>query len=341
MGDTGSLVVGFILAFLAVHLTQQPAGLAVKPVVPLIVLGVPIIDTLWVMARRIGLRLSPFAADRTHVHHKFLDLGFDHRYTVIVIYGLSLFWSFFAVLAHTWPDALLLCCFLFGSALFYGGLRYMVSHPHIYQRLVLDSSQGLRNSRVYLKVADLADNLAAFAVIPLLGFLCLTVLAGGHFPLYLWQILGTLLLMTVVLLVLLRDLGLHYLFFLVYLAVLGLTYAIDHFASQATLLGWPLGQWNSTAVWTVAVIVGFKILFRKDGDFFVSSVDILVLGISIFLAAFFYHVHPMPDIALPLVQSFVLYLGLRVSVNRDAIHGRLATCGMLTTMVTLTLRGFF
>jgi hypothetical protein len=55
-----------------------------------LVLGVPIIDTFWIIVRRISERRSPFTPDRTHIHHRLLDLGLSHRQTVLVIYGICI-----------------------------------------------------------------------------------------------------------------------------------------------------------------------------------------------------------------------------------------------------------
>jgi UDP-GlcNAc:undecaprenyl-phosphate/decaprenyl-phosphate GlcNAc-1-phosphate transferase len=54
------------------------------------VLGVPIIDTFWIIVRRLSQRRSPFSPDRGHIHHRMLDLGLSHRQTVFAIYGLCL-----------------------------------------------------------------------------------------------------------------------------------------------------------------------------------------------------------------------------------------------------------
>ncbi len=56
----------------------------------LLVLGVPIIDTFWIIVRRLSERRSPFSPDRGHIHHRLLDLGLSHRQTVFVIYGICL-----------------------------------------------------------------------------------------------------------------------------------------------------------------------------------------------------------------------------------------------------------
>ena len=61
-----------------------------KVAVALLVLGVPIIDTFWIIVRRLSQGRSPFSPDRRHIHHRLLDLGLSHRQTVFVIYGLCL-----------------------------------------------------------------------------------------------------------------------------------------------------------------------------------------------------------------------------------------------------------
>jgi UDP-GlcNAc:undecaprenyl-phosphate GlcNAc-1-phosphate transferase len=80
-GTTGVLAVGFALAVLSVLGTAKIA-------VALLVLGVPIIDTFWIIIRRVSQRHSPFTPDRGHLHHRLLDLGLTHRGVVLLIYGM-------------------------------------------------------------------------------------------------------------------------------------------------------------------------------------------------------------------------------------------------------------
>ena len=58
MGDAGSLTVGFILGFLAVYITQRTQA-QFSPMVPVLILALPLLDTVWVMGRRIVQRVSP------------------------------------------------------------------------------------------------------------------------------------------------------------------------------------------------------------------------------------------------------------------------------------------
>jgi UDP-GlcNAc:undecaprenyl-phosphate/decaprenyl-phosphate GlcNAc-1-phosphate transferase len=88
MGDGGSQFLGFSAGVLVVVLTQE-ANTALSPALPLLILGLPILDTLLVMSERIYEGRSPFVADRKHIHHRLLALGFDHYEAVVAIYALQ------------------------------------------------------------------------------------------------------------------------------------------------------------------------------------------------------------------------------------------------------------
>ena len=101
-GTSGVQFVGYTLAILSILGTAKVA-------VVLLVLGVPIIDTFWIIVRRLSQRRSPFKPDRQHIHHRLLDLGLSHRQTVLLIYGVC---TTLAVLALTLTGASLLYTFL-------------------------------------------------------------------------------------------------------------------------------------------------------------------------------------------------------------------------------------
>jgi UDP-GlcNAc:undecaprenyl-phosphate/decaprenyl-phosphate GlcNAc-1-phosphate transferase len=82
-GTAGTMFVGYTLAVLSI------LGSA-KVAVALLVLGVPIIDTFWIIVRRVLAGRSPFTPDRGHIHHRLLDLGLTHRQTVVLIYAICI-----------------------------------------------------------------------------------------------------------------------------------------------------------------------------------------------------------------------------------------------------------
>jgi UDP-GlcNAc:undecaprenyl-phosphate/decaprenyl-phosphate GlcNAc-1-phosphate transferase len=114
IGTSGVMFVGYTLALLAI------LGSA-KVAVALLVLGVPIIDTFWIIVRRLATGRSPFTPDRGHIHHRLLDLGLGHGQTVVVIYAICIG---LAVLSFVLSGAGQVYAFLglavaFGLALFF------------------------------------------------------------------------------------------------------------------------------------------------------------------------------------------------------------------------------
>ena len=87
MGDAGSQFLGFLAICLSLKLTGGNTPLS--HLIPLMILGLPVLDTLWVMTERIRNGRSPFAADKNHLHHKLMALGLYHNEAVIVIYFLQ------------------------------------------------------------------------------------------------------------------------------------------------------------------------------------------------------------------------------------------------------------
>ena len=95
MGDSGSLIVGFVLAVLAITFIQTnetPNAYPISnaPTIAIIVLAIPLFDALRVFSQRIIAGRSPFRADRNHVHHFMVDNGFSHRLASILLVGVSL-----------------------------------------------------------------------------------------------------------------------------------------------------------------------------------------------------------------------------------------------------------
>ena len=88
MGDAGSQLLGFTIGVLSIRATQSLAT-EVSAAIPILLLAIPILDTLSVMVQRIGEGRSPFSPDKNHIHHKLLALGFDHHEAVMVIYSVQ------------------------------------------------------------------------------------------------------------------------------------------------------------------------------------------------------------------------------------------------------------
>lgn len=89
MGDTGSMFLGFVLATTAIQ-TNQKASTTVTLLTPIVMLGLPIFDTLLAIARRAADGQPLFKADREHIHHRLLGLGLSHRQVTLFLYGVCI-----------------------------------------------------------------------------------------------------------------------------------------------------------------------------------------------------------------------------------------------------------
>lgn len=99
MGDGGSQFLGFSAAFAVIALIDPQRG-SYSPLIGLWVVGLPLLDTLGVMAQRWSEGRSLFSADKNHLHHKLLAAGFLHHQAVTSIYALQAGMVGFAVLFH-------------------------------------------------------------------------------------------------------------------------------------------------------------------------------------------------------------------------------------------------
>lgn len=124
MGDAGSQLLGFSIGVLAVMITQRPSA-GLSPVLPLLVLGLPILDMLTVMVGRIVRGRSPFKADRSHLHHRLLAAGLTQSEAVSLIYGLQFLLVLLAYLLRHVGDGLVLLTALVVGALLLIALRYL------------------------------------------------------------------------------------------------------------------------------------------------------------------------------------------------------------------------
>lgn len=118
LGDTGSMFLGFTLSVIGLHGSYK-ATTATVLFLPIIVLGVPIFDTLFAITRRAKRRVSPFKADREHIHHRLVRIGLHHRNVVLVMYFVC---AYLALTAYSIAQFPYQTAFLFLLLLTMGGI---------------------------------------------------------------------------------------------------------------------------------------------------------------------------------------------------------------------------
>jgi len=103
MGDSGSLMLGFLLAALSIQGVLKTAA-AVSLIFPLIILALPILDTSFVILKRLKYRQPIYQADRWHFHHRFSNIGFSQRRTALYLYAWCASLSALALAIRFVPD---------------------------------------------------------------------------------------------------------------------------------------------------------------------------------------------------------------------------------------------
>lgn len=147
LGDTGSMFLGFLLAGLGVAGSVK-ASAATILILPIVVLGVPVFDTLWAILRRTRRRMNPFRPDRDHIHHRLVRVGLHHRHVVLVLYFVCIFLGISSYIMVQLPNESGL---LFAATLGIGGilgvstLQYI--EEHIEERLATVSNGGTARKR--------------------------------------------------------------------------------------------------------------------------------------------------------------------------------------------------
>ncbi len=127
MGDTGSTFLGFVLACVSIQGLFKFYAL-VSFAVPFLILGLPLFDTLFAIIRRLLKGQNPMKADRGHVHHRLIDMGFNQKQTVTILYVMSGLLGLAAVvLATTGELRALMLIFALVLALVLGVKIYMDS----------------------------------------------------------------------------------------------------------------------------------------------------------------------------------------------------------------------
>jgi hypothetical protein len=163
LGDSGSLFIGFLLSALALAGTQKAPTL-VAVAIPVVSFGLPILETLLSILRRLISGRPIFTADREHIHHKLLQMGMSHRQVVIVLYAVS---ALFAMLSLflLWPtgSTLGLVLAVVGTGIWLGvqHLNYLefgelrrVAMRTMEQRQIVINNLAIRRAVEELKVAS-------------------------------------------------------------------------------------------------------------------------------------------------------------------------------------------
>lgn len=124
MGETGSAFLGFTLGVISIQGTLKSYA-AISITIPLLVLGLPLFDTILAIFRRIQQGKSIMQADRGHLHHRLMDMGLSQRQSVVIMYTASAALGLCAIVLADRGALSAIILLLSVSIFVIGGARYM------------------------------------------------------------------------------------------------------------------------------------------------------------------------------------------------------------------------
>jgi UDP-GlcNAc:undecaprenyl-phosphate GlcNAc-1-phosphate transferase len=317
----------------AIIVTQNPQS-AISAALPVLLLGLPILDTLMVMAQRIVEHRSPFQADRNHIHHKLLALGLEHHEAVMAIYLVQCALFLAAYFLRFEPDGYILGSF----AVFACGLIGTWHVAQIRGWRLHGESHAPRKSLLARQIRRLRapDCLPQWTFL----FICVSVPTYGLLVIAraavvttdLTWLAGGLLIASALVLPWFwrRDLG-WIEKTVTYVAAVSVVYLDQVGPEQGR--GWSLAYF---ALLAVAVALRFRLV--GDRRLQVTPLDVIVLFIALVVPNLPGAVHAPPAIALGIAKIVVLLYAIEVILSAP-LRWNLSRAVVALVLVALATRG--
>ena len=333
MGDGGSQFLGFSLGYLAVVLTQK-SNPALSPALPLLILGLPIVDILAVFYLRISGGMNWFKATRNHIHHRLLDLGFTHYESVIIIYLIQMFLIICSILFMYEYDLLILSIYLAVTISIFSSLTVLERKGYRVSRggdiSVVDNfiNKKLKGNfilkvfgnyvvvivpLIFLSVALLIDSVPAdfgyLALFLILSSILVFVFLKRHFQLFIKLVLYV----TAALIVYLDHLHLEH---------------ADSFVVNMEIILYVL----------IALAIVLVIKFDDKVDFEMSPMDYLVAIIVVVVIMIFNILPEKIDYGYSIVKLLLLFYGCELIEKRNIAGFNLVGSAAMMTLLLLMFR---
>lgn len=334
MGDGGSQFLGFTLGFLAVYLVQK-VDPALSPALPLLFLGLPIVDIIAVFAQRMHGGMNWFRATKNHVHHRLLELDLDHYEAVVIIYSIQTLFIVSATLLRydaDWVIVLLylgVCALLFAFLIIARHTGWKAHQPHTLSRL-----SKLINAVHQHKLLGAGPYRLVALAIPLL-FIVFSLLAKQvpkDFGIGA-AILAVLMVFYITIMgtkdsIVIRIISYVTAAFVVYLETkyTGHNSHLFHTIALAYFV-------------VLAIAVGLALRFAKDTQFKTTPMDFLVIFIVISIGILTHQDAEQSQIALLVAKMVIVFYGCELILTRVRTRWNSLSISTLTALGVLGFKG--
>jgi UDP-GlcNAc:undecaprenyl-phosphate/decaprenyl-phosphate GlcNAc-1-phosphate transferase len=338
MGDTGSQYLGFSVGVLAIILTQS-VNPNLSSAMPLLLFGLPVLDTLMVMGLRIHEKRSPFSPDKNHIHHRLLAMGFDQYESVLVIYLLqsTLVLLGFALRYRADWQVLLVYLTICSAVLFFFRWAW-VNNWRFKGRSVGESGKFLTDRIKWIQATGGVERLTMRIVLISVGiYMAFSLLRTPRVSSDIMVLCLTMLAIHLTFLITRRNLPFT-------LAERGATYVIS---VLAVYLMQPLlhttfysrGLDNGFFIFLAAMIF-LSIHYEQKNRFEITTLDFLVIFMAIALPSLSGLLAQHSGYAVVILKVIVLFYAVELVLNRMAHGWMYLRAGFLFMLAVLALRTF-
>jgi len=334
MGDTGSQFLGFTLGFLAVFFTQQ-INPVVSPSLALLILGFPIIDMLAVIAQRFYYGISPFTATKHHLHHRLLELGFDHYQAVVIIYLVQALFVASAVPLSYESDWLIMSFYLGVSGLIYI-LLYAANRANWRAHQVPAVNRLTKLINATRKNKSLVMIPVRFVEISIPVFFVATSLMAIHVPKD-FSIMSVVLLVALLIFILSKG---HRNSIVVQL-INYVTAAFVVYLETKYYRILPVSMETVDLIYfvTLAVAVGLAVRYSGQMDFRTTPTDYLMLFIVLFAGFWLHSLPEKAEIGIIAAKLIVLFYGCEFIIAYASRKWNALNLSAVVALSVLAVRG--
>lgn len=346
MGDGGSLLLGYCMGVFSVVLASGGTA-RVSPYIPLLIMGLPILDTLVVMIKRKREKKRLFMPDKTHLHHKLLDLGIGHKYTVFIVIGISYLMNIVAIFGCR-LNATAVCNFNDTTLLFllaaiaisaYGGLRLVTKWGS--GSFNFASNQSLRSTDSYRRLIHLTTYLVSGIKVLIIAILMLPAFLSHNDIEKLTVIPLVMLVLSIIIILSRHSWGNLLLQLFLYCISLLLIFALENYGRNELVLGVPLLTVSHTLFAVLMIFEGVKIFVRRRTAHLIVSrfeylILLIVLSAPLLPQALTGQFHLMTVAA----KAVILFVAFKLILMRQITRNRKILLAIMLTILIMVGRYF-
>jgi UDP-GlcNAc:undecaprenyl-phosphate/decaprenyl-phosphate GlcNAc-1-phosphate transferase len=340
MGDSGSLFIGYCLGFFSIMLVIESKR-QISPVTPLVILGVPIIDTLFVMVNRLKRGDKLHYPDKTHIHHRLMGLGIGHKFTVILVYGLTYLLTAFALVGYRLRDFQLAAVLLLVAIIFYSVVHFLTKMHEKGNIQLVRSNQSLRETRTYRKLVELSRYLKILLKYLLIFILILPLFISDIASREVVVFSAALLILSLAFFFSIRERVNLFFQVILYLSGAFIIYLLENFGRATTIFGCPLLMISNGLFCTLFLIEGVKIFLRRhSGRMINSPLEYLILLIVISMPLLPVELTQKHHLMTVAAKSVILFVAYKLILMRQARRNRKIILATSIALMVIIVRCF-